>query len=339
MFVWLAMALTATLTGLLVTWAMIRWPVHDHPDEARKLHVIPTPSAGGVGIVAGVLAGIALGLSLDRADWEANLALCVAIPLAGGILGLIDDIKPVSARVKLALLIALAGLFALLGPRLTDFELVNDGRLQLATWVSIAGVMLWLVVIANVVNFIDGANGLAMGCSMIAFCGLAALSHQAGSAGPMVLAVSGACACLGFLRWNGLAGAIFAGDVGALFVGLLIGTTGLWAAVTGVQPLAVALCVLPMLTDTLLTIIWRLRHGHDVLKPHDTHLYQLRIRAGARHGRVALDYSMRTALCVALAFYGQSHGASFTLMAVVMGVGLGVVEQSLRRKRVINPAT
>jgi UDP-N-acetylmuramyl pentapeptide phosphotransferase/UDP-N-acetylglucosamine-1-phosphate transferase len=165
----------------------------------------------------------------------------------------------------------------------------------------------------NTVNFMDGANGMAMGCSGIGLLGLAGLLVLMPVAGPQSyhlasLGVIGFGACCGFLVWNAGLGRVFSGDVGALFVGLLCGTLGVLAVRVGANPFSVVLCFLPMLIDVILTIILRLSRGENVLQAHAKHGYQLSIRNGASHLATSSYYWFLTAGCALIAIVSQIVG-------------------------------
>ena len=301
--------LGACLIAMMVAWGVTRlmmaWAKPDLPDEARKLHTIPTPTSGGVGIMAGLLAGTAVLLltHLDGASvssWQA-FGACLSLALAGGALGYWDDRVGLGARLKLGVMLCITLGFILAGMRIDSLPLWSGFALQFSPWLAGLGTLMWLLVMVNVVNFLDGANGMAMGCSGIGLIFLAMLSAEPAGIGPAALCLVGAAACLGFLYWNGLGGRIFAGDAGALAVGLLIGGLGVWAGERGANPWAIALCFLPMLSDAILTILWRARQRHNLLTAHAEHVYQLAIRTGTSHGQISLIYWLASAMCGALA--------------------------------------
>jgi Fuc2NAc and GlcNAc transferase len=185
-----------------------------------------------------------------------------------------------------------------------DLRPLPERPLWLAA-LSVTGSVLWLLVCSNAVNFQDGANGLAMGSGGISLCGMAGLAALAG--GPLdviVLLLGLGAGCGGFLVWNVPAGRLFAGDTGSLAVGFALGTGGLVLARLGVNELLVALCLLPMLADVILTVVWRIRHDGGVrvlTRPHRHHLYQWMIRSGVPVRRVARLWWGKSAACCALA--------------------------------------
>ena len=315
---------------------MIVWAIKDVPDAHRKLHPAPTPTAGGVGVIAGTLLGVGLLWTTQPAAVDHALLACVVLACAGGVLGFWDDVTTAGAKLKLALMVGLALSFALFGLRLETLVLTTDFALDLGLILGTLGTLFWLLVIVNVVNFMDGANGLAIGSSAIGLVGLAGLSLIGASpdssfAGSAFLSLFSACACLGFLYWNVKGGRIFAGDCGALFIGLMVGGLGIWVSDDGVYPLAVALCFLPMLSDAILTVIWRFRQKANLLHAHRDHVFQLAINAGYSHLQVAAIFWVLTILCGLAAWFGQKQGASATL--VIFGICLTLLIAGLTRAR------
>jgi UDP-N-acetylmuramyl pentapeptide phosphotransferase/UDP-N-acetylglucosamine-1-phosphate transferase len=316
----------ALLVAWVVTRLMMEWAIADVPDAARKLHRAPTPTAGGVGIMAGTLAGyIYLSWHFDFVVSEAWT--CLGLAVAGGALGFWDDRSPIGPKIKLLIMVTITSVFVIGGMRIEDILVGPGVDLKLGPLIGGLGTMLWLLVMVNVVNFMDGANGLSIGSSAV---GLACLSGLCwaestfGASGATNLAIVGsyvqicAVACCGFLYWNVNGGRIFAGDAGALFVGLAIGGLSVWAVFWDVHPLSVATCFLPLLADSILTIIWRARHKANLLQSHADHVYQLAIRSGRPHLQVAALYWIVTGLCGAVALLATTGGVSW----ISLGFGL-----------------
>jgi len=142
----------------------------------------------------------------------------------------------------------------------------------------------------------DGANGLMGSFMFIALVFLCVIAMMSDAINTAVLSVVLAAAIAGFLPYNWKTRAhIFAGDVGALFVGfgyaiavlLLVKETDN-AGMLFVGPLL----VLPFLTDILLTMLARARRKENLMSPHSSHIYQRLIRKGVGHTKVSLLYSV-----------------------------------------------
>jgi Fuc2NAc and GlcNAc transferase len=331
----------------------------DLPDEARKLHVRPTPTSGGIGIMFGMFVGFiclvgvlwqsirhdytlrAVYLDDLRGEAMRPYYLCLAMALAGGVLGFIDDRRQLNAKLKLAVMVVLASIFVTFGARVDAILIflnpLSEGSmgLPLGAVAGGLGTILWILVIANTVNFMDGANGLAIGASAIGLTALGFLILQAQPYYDPTLYTPGyiclitAASCLGFLYWNVFGGRIFAGDTGALFIGLLIGGIGASVAGLAVSVFAIVLCFLPLLADAILTVMWRMRQKANLMSAHADHVYQLAIRSGESHGKVARRYWLATLICGALANWAGPYSIFliFLIFCVALTVGIIILQR------------
>lgn len=328
-------AAAAFAVSLLVCGLMIRLGPKDSPDGGRKTQARAVPSAGGLGILAGIAAALALASLAPPAGQGNPFAVIAQSALAGpmllvliaGLLGFADDRFNLPAARKLGVLAAASLLAALYGPHIDHFWLPGTGPegAALPLMLVLAGAALWLFVMANAVNFMDGANGIAMGSASIMLAALAVIAAPPPGAAPGILAlilVAAIAALIGFLVWN-LAGRLYAGDTGALAMGALIGGAGLAAAaVTSVW--VPALVVLPILTDVFLTLIWRARHRRPLMQAHRDHAYQLFLRAGWSHLKVAGLWWGLSLVCGAAAVLGARNGpaSAFGLFAILLAAGI-----------------
>ena len=163
--------------------------------------------------------------------------------------------------------------------------------IQLPLAVAITGSVLWLVVVINAVNFMDGANGLAMGMAAIAALGFAICAGFIGAWTLALLSISVAGALAGFLVWN-IPGKLFVGDAGAYFTGAILGGLSLEFVRQRPDLLFVPpMLLLPFLSDVLMTLAWRSMHGKKLFVAHRDHTYQIAMKAGLRHWQVALVHA------------------------------------------------
>ena len=189
----------------------------------QKFHVRPVPRIGGVGIVAGMLAGAWVlwwrDAPLGRDAWV--LMACGLPALAAG---LIEDLtKKVSAKRRLLA----TALSALLGVWLLDAVITRtaipgvDWLLSFPLFAALLSVFA-VAGVANSLNIIDGFNGLASMCGMLILLSLAYVGFQVDDTLVALLALAGVGSILGFFVWNFPAGLIFLGDGGAYFLGFYI---------------------------------------------------------------------------------------------------------------------
>lgn len=304
-----------TAVALAVSAAMgpviIAAGIADTPDSSRKAHSTVTPTSGGLAIAAGFALALAVACLAPGLRWKDELTAAMIIRvsltalLAFGalVLGLLDDVRPLGPKLKFGLIGAMSLAAALVIARAETLPLIGDTSLQLGFVIGVLGSALWMFTIVNAVNFMDGANGLAMGQIAIGLIGLAVIAQPNGAPDAAMLALAGAGGAVGFLAWNFPSGKMFAGDAGALFLGVLTGCAGLVAIQGGgLSPFLLPILFFPILADVLLTLAWRLMQGRRLLSSHRDHLYQVGLRAKMGHARVSVLYWLLAALCAAVAY-------------------------------------
>lgn len=329
----------AFAVSLLGCRAMMAAGLVDAPTMARKAHKKPTPTSGGVGVAAGFAVGI-LVLS-QSSEWRANVDFTAARRIAGATafacafaaIGLWDDIRPLGPRLKVTLF-TVAAVFAsyVVGPA-QIFPLTDSEVFTLPLQIAVFGSALWVFTMVNGVNFMDGANGLAMGSVAVGLFGLGAIAANAHAPGALALALCGAAALIGFLVWNYPSGKLFAGDSGALFAGALAALASLSVIQGGgVSPFVPPLLFFPLLSDVLLTLAWRAMKGRKLLTGHREHVYQIMIRGGLKVRHVARIYWLATLVCAVVAFGAHVVG-SFTPIAALGIAAFASVAISVQARR------
>ncbi len=283
----LIVALVAGLASLGLCRAIMFLGVVDAPDGQRKLQAAPVPTSGGLGVATAAL--IAILIVAGFVDWRmsADVAGVLGGALAAGLIGLWDDRVDLPPMLKLVAILAIALGVALMGARPDEIAPWPGIAWRWPAPILVAGAVLWLLVTINAVNFMDGANGLAMGMALVSALGVAACGAIAGAWDIALAAGALAGGLAGFLVWN-WPGRLYAGDTGALFVGAVLG--GLSLSLVARRPdwlFVPPLLLLPFLSDVLLTLAWRARHGKSLFAAHRDHAYQIAIKAGLKHWQVS----------------------------------------------------
>ncbi|MEZ5972796.1 MAG: hypothetical protein R3C31_13385 [Hyphomonadaceae bacterium] len=298
------------ITSFVVCWAMIWIGPVDAPDEERKKDRAPTRTSGGIGIGAGYGAAM-LVLSLSSIEWRYQVSpqgiamLWVSALFAYPLLfiGFVDDARRLSAEFKFIAysLLALAAAW-LMG--VVDHLQVGAFILHLPFVLALVGTALWVFTLLNAVNFMDGANGMAMGSVTVGLFALSIIALAGHSFGGAAIALCGVGAVAGFLLWNFPNGQLFAGDSGALFAGALAAFGCLIAvARTGMSPFVAPILFFPLLADALLTLLYRVRRRRRLLVGHTEHIYQLAILSGWSHARIGIVYWVAMAVCGVIAWF------------------------------------
>lgn len=252
-----------------------------HPN-ARSLHMRPVPRIGGVAIWAGWLAAWVGGPVSWL--WAVPLGLVVAVSL-------IDDFRALPASVRLLAHTAAAVLAAAIFPD--------------AGWLFLAFAVLAVVWMANLYNFMDGADGLAGSMGLFGFGAYAIAAALAGRADSSVLFGALAAACAGFLAFNRPPARLFMGDVGAVGLGFLAGLFGLEGIAGGVWPWWFPpLVFAPFILDATATLLRRLRQRAPLANAHRDHFYQRAILVDGSHGPTVRAYAGWMAGCAMLALAG-----------------------------------
>lgn len=269
-----ALAVSAALSGV-VAWA---GPV-DRPRD-RGAHTRPTPTSGGLGIIAGTALGLLAFAVLAPAPLAELGKIAAALGFAAllGLIGALDDLFDLGARLKLALQIALSLIFAIAVAHIDAIALTRDFTLPIGPIVGVLGTALWLVVVTNAVNFMDGANGLASGAVVLTLAAFAAAALLGGDSALAAAALTAAMAGIGFMPWNFPKARLFQGDAGAVFSSFLLAALAVIGAGGGghgpVYLQFAPLALMPFLADVLLTLLGRAREGKRLLDAHREHLYQ-----------------------------------------------------------------
>ena len=296
-------------------WAIARVGPVD-PVKARSSHERPTPTSGGLALVAGAAVGLALTDQGGVAAW--TLAIAAGLGFAGAA----DDLWDFGPLAKAAAhAAAAAAIVAVVGPA-TILPLLG-GYVPIGPGLGAIGSVLFLLVLLNAVNFMDGANGLAPGACVIALLGLSVAGFAVDDPAVGAAALAGAAAGLGFLPWN-VSGRVFQGDAGALFSAALIGGLGLRLASTfTATPYLVVFCVLPLLVDVLLTLLVRARRRAPLTEAHREHLYQLWLQAtGQSHGALAWRVWALCAVCAATGLWLELYAEGWALPGLLTAVAV-----------------
>ena len=295
----LAAVLSALLTLLWIGIARRR-ALLDHPG-ARRLHARATPRGGGIGIAILAAAAWLWAWYVSPADFVLlHAGLGVAL---FALVGLVDDLSPLPALPKLS------------GQLLAALVLCSGGAQS--PWVVAVVLVLACAYWVNIVNFMDGSNGLVGLQGLLLALVLAAWPGQ--DPGLVLPAIVLAGACAGFLPFNLGHAKTFLGDIGSHAVGAALFALFLATWRAGTLPLVSALTMAtPLLLDSGLTLAGRIRSGRTPWKAHREHLYQYAVRCGVPHTRVALAYAGWTLASSLLSTIGINLRSSSVMWALFM---------------------
>ncbi len=314
MEVFLSLPAAFLLALLLTPWVRSRavsWGAVDVPSQ-RKVHGRAMPRLGGLVIYMAFVPAALVSSSFK----PPVLGLACGATLMV-ILGMVDDIRGLSPRVKLAgqTLAALSVIpfgvkVAFITNPVTN-EILHLGILAVPVTVF------WLVAVTNAVNLIDGLDGLAGGVSCIAALTMAVIALLqfklfgiSGQLEIMLLALLLAASVLGFLKYNFHPASIFLGDSGSMLLGFSLGVISVMGLTKSATAISVIIPLVVMgipLFDTMMAIVRRYQEHRPIFQPDREHLH---------HQLLARGFSHRGAV---LSIYGVSAvmGASAVIMSVI----------------------
>ncbi len=280
----IAAVLVLVLTPLVGRLAPLIGGLDDKADRPR-VHQGAIPRIGGLAIVAGILIPTAILIDLEGP----YLGIFIGTLLVAA-LGLFDDLRGMTPSRKLVgvtliALVPVIGFDVTFGrvtlPGIGDFDL---------GWTAYPLTILWITLLANLVNLIDGMDSLAAGIVAIAAAAFAILSASFGRADAAVLSAVVCGSTLAFLYHNYHPAKIFMGDSGALALGFLLATLAVdgvlktAAAITLVAPLLVL--AVPIL-DTSFVVLKRLKYRRPPWRADHNHFYHRFMRIGFSQRRTA----------------------------------------------------
>lgn len=274
MLYWLALHF---IIGLAGTWLARRYAIRqeliDHPGE-RRSHDAPTPRGGGIAIVIALLVAACVLGWRNPQQIILIAGFVIGLLLVAGV-GMVDDHKPLSPWLRLGVQALAAAIYALAVAGTS-----GDLTTALIAFAAVMG-------LANIWNFMDGINGIAV-------------TQAALIAGGLVLVIGGSwawvalamvAACLGFLPFNFPTARIFLGDVGSGALGFTVAALLTIALMEG--RLFAPLLLLPLsafLVDSGLTLLRRVFRKERWWTPHRQHAYQVRA-ASSSHMIVTFMYA------------------------------------------------
>jgi len=278
----------------------------DAPNETRKRHDAPIPRLGGMPIICALSIGLVLILG-TRPDCASSFfpVLLGSLCMCG--LGLWDDFKALGARKKLAGQIAVAALVYWMGLRIDRVTYPGGAwSVYLPHALSMVVTIFWLIALPNVINLIDGFDGLAggLGLFMAVTLGVAGWLNQQLPVAWYAFTMAGAL--LGFLVFNFPPARIYLGDGGAYLIGFCIAALSLASSnkgsIAAVMLVTVVGLGVPIL-DTTFALVRRGVRGFPLFHADHEHIHHRLEDLGFSKRRVILGMY---GLCVVLSLIALS---------------------------------
>jgi UDP-GlcNAc:undecaprenyl-phosphate GlcNAc-1-phosphate transferase len=273
------------LTPLSIKFAQ-KYGFLDYPNE-RKVHQEATPRVGGMAVVFAFLIG-------EVVFWRGNPPLGYGVLLTVllfFLVMLLDDKYDLPAVIKFAAQIGAALAVVLMGVKIGVVTLWGGRYAVFPTWLSVGVSVLWLVLLSNAINLIDGLNGLSSGISAIVlvFASLITFSKGIFTVGLDALLLAGSV--LGFLPFNFPEAKTFIGDCGAQTLGFVIGIlsiVGTFKSTAGIMFIGFLLLLFLPVEDTLSAWFRRLAAGQHPFTADRKHLHHKLLEWGLTPTQVVL---------------------------------------------------
>ncbi|HYN51110.1 MAG TPA: MraY family glycosyltransferase [Thermoleophilaceae bacterium] len=319
-----------------------------HQPRDRDLHDRPVPGLGGLAILAAVVVAALIFLPAGK-ETRGIVGGAIAIALIGAV----DDARPGGLHpfIKLAGQFAAAAIPVWSEVRVENMTLPFVDPIDLGSW-GYPLTLIGMVAVMNVVNFTDGADGLAAGVCTIAAATFAGIALSLDRVDAGVLAALTAGAAIGFLWHNFHPASIFMGDAGSNLLGLLLACV----AIQGVlKTAAVVALFFPLLIlavpalDATFVVAKRIKYGRPVYSADRWHFHHRFANIGFSQRRTVLYLYGWTlslaALALAMRFvpYSEDDGTlnagwavvigAFALVAFAASIYLVIVLEILKFKR------
>jgi UDP-GlcNAc:undecaprenyl-phosphate GlcNAc-1-phosphate transferase len=306
------------LTPVMMKVAM-RIGAFDKPNE-RKVHQGAMTRIGGVAIFGGFIIGALLMQELSLQGWGLLLSGTIIM-----LLGLVDDIKGISPKMKLFGQVFAALVLVYFGVEVNFITNPFNGDIVSLGYLSIPVTVFWVTGMSNAVNLIDGLDGLAAGVSAIAGVTLAVVAWTQGMFETVYLALFLAAAALGFLRYNFHPAKLFMGDCGSLFLGYILGVLAVMGLTKGATIISLFIPVIILgipILDTFFAIIRRFTNNKPIFEADKGHLHHRLLEMGLSHKQTVL-------VIYAITFLLSSSAVLLTMLttdqSVLILIGISIV--------------
>jgi UDP-GlcNAc:undecaprenyl-phosphate GlcNAc-1-phosphate transferase len=278
----------------------------DAPDQNRKRHEVPIPRLGGMPIMCALSVGLLLILTIRPESGSAFFPVLLGSLCMCG-LGLWDDFKALGARKKLIGQIAIAILVYYMGLRIDRVNYPGGAWIvYLSRSFSMLLTVFWLISVPNVINLIDGFDGLAggLGLFMAVTLGIAGWLNEQQAVAWYAFTMAGAL--LGFLVFNFPPARIYLGDGGAYLIGFCIAALSLASSnkgsIAAVMLVTIVGLGVPIL-DTTFALVRRGVRGFPLFHADDEHIHHRLSDLGFSKRRVVIGVY---GICVVLSLIALS---------------------------------
>ena len=267
-------------------------PIH------RSSHVSEIPTSAGI---------IFLLIHVMYVLLNKNYLLLLFVPI--GVLGFLDDIFNIKQIYRL--------FFQSISVFLISFLFFNFNffsNSQLPNGIMFLIYLFMGLTLINFINFMDGMDGLVSSNMFLILLNYSLTNNFDLIAIPIVLLV--------FIFYNWYPAKIFMGDSGSTFLGLILFYIT-FSKNDFNSSLILILTASPLLMDSFICILRRLKNNENIFSPHKKHLYQRLHQKGMKHSKVSIIYALCTLI---LLIFSHTNNliimSSLTFFVFVVGIYL-----------------
>ncbi len=302
-----------------------KYQLLDFPGE-HKRHKKPVPFLGGVVLFVSVWLSIFVSSFLFPSMFD-GLSVVILFVFLGSLIitlvGVSDDLKPLPAWVKLIAQMASA-LLLFFGGVDVEFLTTPFGSIELGNY-SILITIVWVVMLTNAINLIDGLDGLATGVSLIGAITMLIVGGLYNVGGIMVFILSLTGFFLVFLNYNRYPARIFLGDSGSMQIGFYFAVFSLLFPLKSYTVSALYLPLLALgvpLLEVVSSFTRRLLSGKNIMKADRRHLFHYLGLFGLSPSKVVLVFYLLAIVYGActIAMYFWDRVIVFSLLLFFMVV-------------------
>lgn len=286
------------------------WGAIAIPDNGRHIHLRPTPRLGGIAIYLAFLLTLLcvpfLG-NMVTDTFHANLSKLMTLLAPATFIfffGIYDDFRGASAPLKIIFQTAAAAMVYAGGIRIDSLSSPFGGSWELPILLSFPLTALWIVLITNAFNLIDGIDGLAAGASVFALLSILVFSIAQANPEISLISVVLVGAVSGFLRYNFNPATIFLGDSGSLFLGFMAAVLSLAGSQKGSTIVAIAIPLVSFglpVTEAGLSLVRRFLSGQPLLAGDRGHIHHRLLQRGLTQRQAVI---LLYAVCALFSLFG-----------------------------------
>jgi len=308
--VYLGSAILALVITPVVIWGARRIDIMDAPGP-RSSHSKPVPHIGGISLFAATMCLVVPVLILPNAIGDAfreSMTKVIVLFSAAAfmfVVGLIDDIKGIRARIKFLAQLAAAIAVCSAGIRIERIVIADWLTLDFG-WFAWPLTIAWIVGITNAVNLCDGLDGLAAGIAAVACGMIAVLAVTSGQVVMAVMMLAMLGSLTGFLFYNSNPAKIFMGDCGSMFLGFTIASSSVLCASKSSALVGLALPVLVLgipIFDTLFSMLRRFLERRSMFASDRSHFHHRLLDLGLKQRHVVIVIYAVTLIAAGLGMF------------------------------------